>query len=319
VKKCGASRVYQVPGSPPCKVCKKDFMKRFFQNKVAFLVFVLPALLVFTTFVVYPIAPLILTSQQDHNGISALSYVGLQNFKEIFGMPRLLKANINTFYIVAASIILGIPYSLGLALVIHYSQLNGMRTFKTIFFLPVIISIPIVCQSWLAILNPEWGLVNGLLRAVRLGFLQTDWLTNRFAAIPSIIIVIFWQYLGFNMTVFYAGLMNIPDQYFEAALIDGANKLQSSLKIAIPLLSNVIKFLTLTSIIGCMKTFAHVQILTAGGPGDASYTLVYMLYNFSFVRSKFGLGSAISIFFVVECLLFSIILNRYAAREKIEY
>jgi multiple sugar transport system permease protein/raffinose/stachyose/melibiose transport system permease protein len=294
-------------------------MKRFFQNKVAIIAFTLPTLILFTTFVVYPIVPLVITSLQEHDGVSVLGFVGLGNYKEILALPRLVKANLNSIYITAASLLLGIPYSLGLALVLHYARLKHAQIYKIMYFLPVVISIPVVCQAWLAILNPDWGLLNSLLRALRLGSLTTPWLTNVYTVIPCIIIVLFWQYLGFNMTVFYAGLMTIPDQYFEAALIDGASKFQSSIKIAVPLLSNVIKFIALTSIIGCMKTFAHVQILTQGGPGDASYTLVYMVYNFSFVRNRFGAGSAISILFVLECLVFAIFLNRYAAREKIEF
>jgi ABC-type sugar transport system permease subunit len=294
-------------------------MKQFFQNKIAISIFTVPTLIIFTIFVVYPIIPLFITSLQQHDGISALAFLGLKNYKEILLMPRLLKSNLNNIYITAASLLIGIPYSLGLALILHYANLKSTKFFKTIYFLPVVISIPVVCQAWLAMLNPEWGLVNSLLKALGLEFLKVEWLTNRYAVIPSIIFVIFWQYLGFNMTIFYAGLQTIPDQYFEAALMDGANRFQSSVRIAVPLLSNVIKFLTLTSIIGCMKTFAHIQILTQGGPGDASYTVVFMIYNFSFMRNRFGIGSAISILFIIECLVFTVILNKYAAREKFEF
>jgi ABC-type sugar transport system permease subunit len=294
-------------------------MNKFFQNKIAILVFILPALVIYTIFVVYPIIPLLITSLQEHDGVSSHGFIGLRNYIEIFSMKRLLKANVNNLYITGASIFIGIPYSLGLAFIMHFARIKFMRIFKAIYFLPVVISTPIICQAWLAILNPEWGLVNSLLKIVGLEALRNNWLTNTNTVIPSIIIVMFWQYLGFNMTIFYAGLTTIPDKYFEAALIDGANRFQSAIKIAVPLLSNIIKFLIITSIIGCMSTFAHVQIMTRGGPGDASFTIVYMIYNYSFVRNRFGMGSSISIFFIIECMLISVILNRYVARERIEF
>ena len=121
------------------------------------------------------------------------------------------------------------------------------------------------------------------------------------------------------MLLFYTGLKSIPKTYYEASLIDGANAFQSTIKITIPLLQEITKYLLLISTLGCMAQFAHVRIMTGGGPGGASSTVVYHLYKQAFTSMDFGVGCAISVLFVIECLVITFIINRTVAREKIQY
>jgi ABC-type sugar transport system permease subunit len=297
-------------------------MKRFFSNRIAIAIFVLPTLVIFTVYVVYPIIPLFITSLQENDGINVYRFLGLENYKAIFSDSLLWRANLNTLIVTAIGALLFNSISLAMAFLLYTPDKHSkFRSFcKKAYFLPVVVSVPIICQTWLAIYQPQWGLLNGFLHAIGLDSLRFEWLTNQFTVLPAIVLVLFWQNMGFTVMIFTAGLYNIPMQYYEAALIDGANRVQISLKVLVPMLREIIRFLFFTAVIGCMSLFSHVMIMTKGGPADRSYTLIYMMYQFAFARSKFGVGSAIAVFYIVERLVFTIFIYRSASREsQLEY
>lgn len=140
---------------------------------------------------------------------------------------------------------------------------------------------------WVAFYEPRWGLLNSVLRALGLDSLTRQWLTDERTVVFCVAIAFLWQYIGLNGLLFYTGIKAIPKTYYEAATIDGAGFITTSLKITIPLLQEVIKYLLLLSVLGCMSQFAHVRIMTSGGPGEASRTVVYQMYytDFQFLIS----------------------------------
>jgi multiple sugar transport system permease protein/raffinose/stachyose/melibiose transport system permease protein len=172
---------------------------------------------------------------------------------------------------------------------------------------------------WVAIYEPQWGLLNRILKTIGLGNLATAWLSNEKTVMVCITIAFLWQYLGLNALIFYTGIKTIPRTYYEAALIDGAGFFTCSIKITIPLLQEMIKYLLFVSVLGCMSQFAHVRIMTSGGPGDSSRSVIYQLYYTAFSMSDFGQGSAIAVLFIIECLIITVIINKFVAREKIEF
>ena len=180
-------------------------------------------------------------------------------------------------------------------------------------------AVTIIAQIWIAIYNPQWGLVNSFLRAVGLDDLARSWLTDESTAMTSVAITFIWQYIGFNMVLFYAGLKSIPRTYFEAALIDGAGPVRSTWYITIPLLQDIIKYVLIISVLGCMGLYVHVKMMTSGGPGDATMTVIYLLFNTAFKDMEFGRGCAVAMLFLGECVVVSAVINRFVAREKIEF
>ncbi len=293
-------------------------MKRFF-NKKAMIVFALPALLVYSAFVIFPLFPQILISFQEHNGITSEGWVGLDNFRWVFENERFWKSNLNVLFVIAVSTLIGLPISLILALVLDFQRKTTRRLFKTVAFIPSILSVTVLAQMFTAILNPQWGLVNTILENIGLEELATSWLTDENTAMPAIAFVFIWQYLGFNMVLFYAGLKSIPNTYFEAALIDGAGPVKSSIFITIPLLQEVVKYVLLISVLGCMALYTHVLLLTKGGPGDTSMTPIYVLFDVSFKAMDFGRGCAIAVVYLIECVFISFIINKFVARTKVEF
>ncbi|MBA4347630.1 MAG: sugar ABC transporter permease [Clostridiales bacterium] len=294
-------------------------MNYYFKNKKAMLLFALPGLLLYTTFVIFPLIPELLISFQKHNGISSSGYVGFENFKWVLTNPRFWIGNKNILIVMAFSTFVGLPISLILAIMLDFQGKKVRRFFRTASFIPAVLAVTVISQIWIGIYNPQWGLVNTVLRGLGLENWSHAWLTNQDTALICVAIVFVWQYVGFNMVLFYAGLKSIPKTYYEAALIDGAGPIRSTIKITIPLLQDIIKYVLIISVLGCMGLFVHVKMLTSGGPGDASMTVIYLLFNTSFKDMEFGRGSAIAILFLAECVLVAGLINRFVAREKIEF
>ncbi len=294
-------------------------MNKFYGNKLAIFIFAFPALLLFTTFVIYPLFPEIVISFQKNDGFKSMGYVGFENYLSILKDATFWKSNLNTFIMVIISTCIGLPISLLLALIMDRQSERVRRFFKASSVFPAILSVTVIAQMWIAIYEPQWGLINSILRGIGLDGLALEWLSDERTVVLAITAAFLWQYIGLNALLFYTGIKAIPKTYYEAAVIDGAGFLKTSVKITIPLLQDVNKYVLVLSVLGCMSQFAHVRIMTAGGPGDVSRTVIYQLFYKAFSASDFGQGCAIAIIFVLECLVLTVFINKFVAKEKIEF
>ncbi len=294
-------------------------MNKNYNSKLAIFIFAFPTLILFTAFVVYPIFPEIIISFQNNDGFKNMGFVGFDNYVSILTSATFWKANVNTLIIVLISTCIGLPISLFLALLVDRQTEGVRRFFKFSSVFPAVLSVTVIGQMWIAIYNPQWGLIDSILRAIGLNNLALGWLSDKSTVVVSITVAFLWQYIGLNALLFYTGIKSIPKTYYEAATIDGASFLKTSIKITIPLLQDVTKYLLVVSVLGCMSQFAHVRIMTAGGPGDASRTVIYELYYRAFSASDYGQGCAIAVVFIIECLLFTCLINKFVAKEKIEF
>lgn len=294
-------------------------MKDYFSNKMAIFIFAFPALFLFTIFVIFPIFPEILISFQKNDGFRNMGYIGFENYTNVLQDKTFWRANYNTIVIVILSTFVGLPISLIFALTMDRLSEPMKRFFKASSVFPAVLSVTVIAQMWIAIYEPMWGLLNTVLRTFHLDNLALAWLSDSRTVVLAISVAFLWQYLGLNALLFYTGIKAIPKTYYEAAIIDGAGFIRTSIKITIPLLQDVTKYLLVLSILGSMSQFSHVRIMTGGGPGDFSRTVIYQLYYKAFSASDFGQGCAIAIIFIIECLILTFIINRFVAREKIEF
>jgi ABC-type sugar transport system permease subunit len=294
-------------------------MKRHLYNQSSILFFVLPALIIFSLFIIYPLIPSIIISFQKHNGFRAFGFIGLKNYIYIFTDKGFWEANLHNVYIVAAQLLLGMPISFLLAAFLFYQDKLTKRFFRVSSLFPIIVTVTIICQLWIGIYQPDWGLLNIILRAFGLERLTHAWLNESGTALGAVTFVFLWQYIGFNMILFYAGLKSIPEKYYDAAEIAGLNRFQKTWYIQIPLMQDVFKFVVVLSVLGCMAQFEHVKILTNGGPGTASRTLIYYLYHMGFARSDYGKGSAVAVYFAIVGILLAAMINKYFAKNKTEF
>ncbi|PHV70815.1 ABC transporter permease [Sporanaerobium hydrogeniformans] len=294
-------------------------MEKHYRNKLSIFIFAFPGLLLFTIFTVYPILPQILISFQKHDGFNSSGWVGFDNYIKVLRSASFWRANGNTLIIVLISLLVALPLSLLLALAIDVQTPKTRNFFKFSSVFPAVLSVTVISQMWVAMYEPQWGLINSFLRSIGLEGWAHQWLTDKSTVVICITIAFLWQYIGLNALLFYTGIKSIPKQYYEAAMIDGANFFKASFFITIPLLTDVIKYVLILSVLGSMSLFAHVRVMTSGGPGDSSRTVIYQMYYTAFSTSEFGVGSAIAVLFIIECLFVTVLINKFTAKERIEF
>lgn len=289
-------------------------MNKILSNKKVLCLFLLPTLLITTLIVVIPIFISFYYSMLDWDGIGKGSFIGLHNYIELVQDTRFLNSVKNSLLFAALSICIQLPFSLLLAIVVANVS-RGEKFYRTAYFIPVIISTVVIGQLWQKIYNGDYGLLNALLDNLGLTNLSQDWLGQEKTALLCSFIPILWQYVGYHMLIMYAGVKSQPPEYLEAALMDGASKVQVAFRITIPLLKPILKVCVTFSLIGALKVFDLIYVLTNGGPFFSTEVPSIYMYTTIFDSYHYGYGSAISIFIILECLLFTVFLG-FLFKEK---
>lgn len=276
--------------------------KWWLSNTMVALYFLLPCLIGFFIFTAIPLVVSLVLSFFEWNILSKPTFVGFDNFIKLFtNDPVFYIALKNTVLFAIGVVPLGIAISLGVALLLN-QKLKGVAFWRAGFFLPVITSTVAISLVWKWLFNPEIGLINVFLRS--LGIENPPlWISSVDWALPSIIIVAIWKTIGYNMVIFLAGLQNIPKDLYEAAEIDGANKGNIFWYVTLPLLRPTTFFITIIAIINSFQVFGYALIMTEGGPGNATNTLVLYIYQQGFTFFNMGYASAIAwvLFLIIFC------------------
>ncbi len=284
---------------------------RHLQDNLTIFLFLLPALVLFLLFVIYPIFRSLYYSMYNWNGLGpAVNFVGLRNFKNILADKVFFMALRNGLLIVGFSLALQLPLSMALAVLVG-RNLPGRAIFRAIFFMPYVLSEVNTAIMWMLLYNPdpERGLLNAILVLFPWAKPQ-DWLGNTNIVLISVFVALTWKYFGFHMLLYLTGLQNIPKELEEAARIDGANSFQNFFYITLPLLGSTIRTSVHLSVLGSLQQFIVVWIMTKGGPVNASETLSTYMYRFGFVRFQLGYGSAVALYMFLICLIFTVIYRR---------
>lgn len=276
--------------------------------------FLLIPVLFFTIFHYYPIISSLVLSFTNYNPLEYnYSFVGFHNYLHLFEDREFLYALKNTFFFTTFVVGLEVIISLTLALALN-KTVGFLNFFKIIYFLPVVASMVAASILWKWIYHPRFGILNYVLQLV--GLTPQTWLNNEYLALPCIIAMSVWKHMGFNMLIFLAGLKNIPDIYYETAIIDGASKWQNFRYITLPLLRPITLVVVITSIIGSSQVFTQVYVLTSGGPMDATRTLVFNLYEQGFRYLHMGYASAIAFFLLGIVFLFTFVQLKVAKTRE---
>jgi raffinose/stachyose/melibiose transport system permease protein len=279
--------------------------------------FLLPALLLYGLFVVYPITQSIRYSGYDWNGLEPLTeWVGLQNFRDAFGDPDFVEAIQHNFIIIGLSLALQIPFAISLAVLLS-RKLKGRGLFRTMYFAPFILSEVVTGVVWRQIYRPE-GLFDVMLGSVGASGLTREWLADPNIALYSLFFVISWKYFGFHMVLIMAGLQTIPDELEEAASIDGATWWQGFRFVTLPLLGPTIRVSMFLSIIGALQLFDLVWVTTKGGPVNSTATMATYLVDWGFRRGQFGYASAVSVIIFALSLVVALLYQRFVLRRDLE-
>ena len=278
--------------------------------------FLLPALLLYGVFVLYPIVQSMRYSMFDWNGLEPLDqFVGFDNFSRAFNDPAFRDAVRHNATIIVLSLLLQIPCALGLALLLN-ARLRGRALLRTLFFAPYVLSEVVTGVVWRQILRPA-GLLDKSLEAVGAGGLVHEWLADPDIVLYSLFFVISWKYFGFHMILLLAGLQQIPKELGEAAAIDGASSWQRFRHVTLPLLGPTLRVSIFLSIIGALQLFDLVWVTTKGGPIGSSSTMATYLYD-QFRKGLFGYASAVSIVIFALSLVVALMYQRFALRRDLQ-
>jgi ABC-type sugar transport system permease subunit len=267
------------------------------------LVFLLPNLIGFLIFTAIPVGAAFALAFYDYDLLLGASFAGLENFKRLLGDEVFRAAFVNTVYFTAVSVPLSVVLGLVTALLVNQA-LRGVVIFRSIFLLPYVTVTVALALVWRWIYLPEVGLLNSALALV--GIDGPDWLTSRQWAMPALIIMSVWKGFGYNMVLFLAGLQAIPEHLYDAAKVDGATSWRRFLHVTLPMLSPVTFFVVVLSIIGSFQVFDQALIMTNGGPGTATTTLVLYIYQVGFQSFEMGYAAAIALVLFAAIFVFTV-------------
>lgn len=276
-------------------------------SKIAITFGLLPALLIYLVFAILPILQSFYYSFMEWDGFSEMRFIGLGNFVALFQDPLFWNSVKNNIYVVLASVFGQVPIALFLALLLN-RKLKGIKIFRTIGFLPVVLSTVVISLTWSLIYNSESGLINELLRGVGLGSLAQNWLGDTKLSMIAVLVTVIWQFVGLYLIIFLAALQNVPEEVLEAAKIDGASEWVTTWKVTVPMIWETIIVAVILCISGSLKTFDLIYVMTHGGPAHSTEVMALYMFNETFDKLQYGYGSAVSviIFFFSLILIYTV-------------
>ncbi|MGQ9629549.1 MAG: carbohydrate ABC transporter permease [bacterium] len=276
-----------------------------------------PILLWYLLFVFWPVVNSVRTSFYEWNTIDPEQspMVGWRNYGELFGDSTFIVSLKNTFIYVAMKTLLSIPISLAIAVLLMKIG-RGRDGFVFVIFLPAVCAVAAMSVLFMWLYQPTFGLFNAILKALRLP--PQGFLSNPRQAIFAIAATDIWQGLGYQVIIFLAGLMEIPDVFTEAAVIDGANSWQVFWRVTLPLLGNVMLFVVVTTLIGAFQVFDRVAVMTGGGPGKSSYVIAYFIYRYGIFHMRVGYATAAAMVMFIIIMIITVIQIRIL-RPQWEY
>jgi raffinose/stachyose/melibiose transport system permease protein len=277
------------------------------------LVFLPPALLLFTVFVALPMAEAGWYGFYNWNGYGRPDrFIALKNYQYIFENPTFGRALVNNGLVIAVSLLIELPLALAVALAVA-GRIAGAVAFRMIFFLPYVLADVGAGLIWRYMFDGDYGLAAAI--AGGLGLQPVYLLASKDWAFTAVLIVVVWKYFGFYMMLYVAGLQSIDKTLLEAAKMDGAGPIQRFRHITLPLLGPMIRLSIFFSVVGSLQLFDVIVPLTGGGPFDTTHTMVSFLYYFGITRMRVGFGSAVGVVLFFICVTFAFGYRRAFMRD----
>ncbi len=275
------------------------------ETRAAYL-FLLPALIFFLGFVIVPMFLCLFYSFFNYT-MNDFSFVGLQNYVEMFGDPIFQKALVNTVIIVVVAVPTVTVFSLWVASAIYKMNAFSRAFYRCVFYLPVVTGTVAVSVVWKWMFNKYTGLFNYVLNGIGVIDEQINWLGDERTALACIILILFTTSIGQPIVLYVAALGNVDTTLVEASEVDGATKLQTFWKIKWPSIMPTTLYILIITTINSFQCYALIQLLTSGGPNHATDTIMYYIYYQAFKLNRYGYGNAMGIFLAVVIAIFSLI------------
>ncbi len=281
----------------------------FKKNKRWLVLFMFPAIAIVVILMVVPLIQTLIYSFFDWNGIHTGRFVGIDNYRRMFHSREINTSLINSIVYAIFLVVYQVGLATFFAYVLTQAKIRGSLIFRNLYFIPVLLSVSVVSQLWLQIYNGEYGLINQLLKAMGISY-QQNWLNRKWSSLFAVAFVEAWKGMGYLMLIIYAGIRNIPSEYNEAAMIDGASSWQKFRYITMPLTAPTIRICVVMCLTNGFRAFDTTYLMTGGGPGIYTYNLTIMMYDAFILKNKYGYGSAIANLIVVICIGLMFAINR---------
>lgn len=291
-------------------------MDKVLRNKRAILLLTLPGVLLMFAGIVFPILMSVWLSFTNMQGVGSTAFVGLANYVKIFTRDRAFWVSIlHALTLGLCLVLIQHPVCIAFALLLDKMGGRGEKLFRVLFFIPCVISVMVTSKMWVNIFNPTFGLLNKVLGAVGLSSLAHNWLSDPHTVLGCVIFVVMWQGFGNGMLIYYAGVKGLSQDVSEACLIDGATGFRKLFRITLPMLMPVIVVNVTLAVISALKQMETIFLMTDGGPGNSSQFIANYLYQQAFRNYRYGYANAISVVFVVICLLATLVYNRVMSMQ----
>ncbi len=291
--------------------------KKFRLDKVA-IAFIAPAFFFYTLFIIVPTLSSVYYSFTSWDGINPnIRFIGLANYREIFTSARFANALKNTVILTLFISILENAFALALALIVD--NVRWMKNlFRSAFYIPVLISGIVSGFIWKIMYNYNFGAINSILESIGLGEWKQDWLGNTRLTLIMVGVVLVWKGAGYYMIIYLASLQSVSTDIIEAAEIDGAGPIQKFRSITLPLISGAFTINFTLSLINGLKVFDQISVMTDGGPGFTTETLVYLLYKVGFNEGRQGFGTAVGIVLLFIIIILNTIQQKFLRSREVQ-
>lgn len=283
-------------------------MKKLYSNKLIILSLVLPGLLLFVFAILAPICLSVYYGFTDYSGMGSYHMIGLENYKNLMHDSVFGVSLRNSLFLAIGFICIQHPLAIIVAAILDKLGGKGENFFRCVYFIPNVISVAVIAYLWKFIYNPDFGLLNNVIKAFG-GKGDINWFSTDMA-IWSVLVVLIWHGFGWGMLIYYTGIKNIDPVLYEAAAIDGATQTETFLRITLPLMKPVIQVNVTMAVISALKQMETVYLLTNGGPGNSTQFAANYLYQQAFKAFKYGYGNAIGVIFIIICLAATVLLNK---------
>jgi raffinose/stachyose/melibiose transport system permease protein len=292
-------------------------MNKVMSNKFVIALYVLPSLLLIGILIFIPLLLSGYYGLMDWDGISAMKFIGMDNYVNVIQDDKFWDSALHSFLLALFSTLSLVIY-LAISLIL-VSKIKGADLLRKIYLIPMLLSSVAIAQLWIKVYNPSNGILNSILIGIGIEN-PPSWLAEPTLVLYAIFIPILWQYAGFYILIYYAALKNIPDSIIEAARIDGASALQIAYKIKLPLIMGVVKVTIVLAIVGSLKYFDLIYVMTGGGPNGASEVMASYMYKLAFSNYEFGYGSAVGFMLLLITLVVTLIIRKLTeSGENIQY
>ncbi|WP_017434274.1 carbohydrate ABC transporter permease [Saccharococcus caldoxylosilyticus] len=292
-------------------------MNNMMSDKKVIALYILPPLLLIVALIYIPIIMTGYYSLTQWDGIGQMKFIGLDNYKELIKDEMFWKSVYHSFLLAVFSVISLLGY-LAVSLVLS-GKVKGANLLRKIYLIPMLLSSVAIGQLWLRIYHPSNGMLNYFLSFLGIEN-PPNWLADPSIVLYAIFIPIIWQYAGFYILIYYAALKSIPPSIIEAAIIDGANPLQLAYKIKVPLISGVIKVTIVLAVVGSLKYFDLIYVMTDGGPNGASEVMASYMYHKAFRSFNFGYGSTVAFSLLFICMIVTWLIRKLTnSSEEVQY